>query len=124
MVMYHKCTKVNEFSYDGRLPLQDKQDYLKTYSLQKMGLCKEYSLGDIIIRHINHRLIYEMQNDISISYQDGYMIQDVTKTRIIPFSFYEVDYEEEYVLYQSTIDDIIHSLKDYKDYITYEFEKR
>ena len=43
------------------------------------------------------------------------------KVKVNPFAFYETDYEEEYTLYENTIDDVRINFKEFKNYGELEF---
>ena len=60
--------------------------------------------------------------DKNINYYSEYLIHEYLLENSEPFNFNKTNLEEEYILYENTINDIKIILKKYIDYITLEFE--
>ncbi len=61
----------------------------------------------ILIKSNENGLEYYKIIEKSIQHNNDYLFIEHVKVLIEPFSFYETDYEEEYKLYENTIDGII-----------------
>ncbi len=121
VIIYHECFQ-DDFIYNCQLSKDKKESYISKYGMELVGDVKEYSINHIKIKNIDGTLSFESHKDISSYYENKYLVQEVEKTNIMPFSFYETDCEEQYTLYQAITNNGIHSLKEYDDFITYEKE--
>tara|TARA_B100001094_G_scaffold139966_1_gene135310 strand:- start:141 stop:545 length:405 start_codon:yes stop_codon:yes gene_type:complete len=122
MFIYHKCIPINDFSYDEKLPLSMKDKYINQYNLIEKGIVKDYWIMNVYIQDINNHKEFRYYNDKSITYNNGYLLQEVDIKECIPFNFYKVDLEDTYILYSQTINDCEIFLKEYGKYITFEIQ--
>jgi len=112
---------VQDNFYNIRIKLTDKETYLKRYNLSYKDNYKIYHKNNILIKSNENGLEYYKIIEKSIQHNNDYLFIEHVKVLIEPFSFYETDYEEEYKLYENTIDGIIINFKEFKDYGELEF---
>lgn len=118
MFLFHYCIPINNYSFNEKIDISKKKQYIRKYSLYNKGVIKEYWINNIKIINDNLNII----NDKSIIYKDNFLIQEFTKQSIQNFQFYHSDTEYEYVLYESVLNNIIIRLKEFKNCMTLEFE--
>ena len=112
--------KDNNF-YDIKIKPKDKGKYLKQYNLSNVGLYKVYHKNNIQITSDNENPIFNKIIEKDIYVKEKYLYIEHEKVIVNPFSFYETDYEEEYTLYENTIDDVRINFKEFKNYGELEF---
>ena len=112
--------KENNF-YDIKIKSKDKEKYLKQYNLSNVGLHKVYHKNNIQITSDNENPIFNKIIEKDIYVKEKYLYIEHEKVIVNPFTFYETDYEEEYTLYENTIDDVIINFKEFKNYGELEF---
>ena len=112
---------INEELFDIKIDLSEKELIIKKYSLKDLGLHKTYYKNHIQIISDNEKPYFYKVLEKDIYVKDNYLFIEHEKELIEPFSFYETDYEEEYILYKNTIDDVIINLKEFKNYLELEF---
>ena len=107
--------------FNIRIKLTDKGIYLKRYNLSYKGNYKIYHKNNILIKSNENGLEYYKIIEKSIQHNNDYLFIEHEKVLNEPFSFYETDYEEEYALYENTIDGIIINFKEFKHYCELEY---
>ena len=112
--------KDNNF-YDIKIKLSDLDIYKKKFNLSNVGLHKVYHKNNIQITSDNENPIFNKIIEKDIYVKEKYLYIEHEKVKVNPFSFYETDYEEEYTLYENTIDDVIINFKEFKNYGELEF---
>ena len=115
------CIKINDNFYDIKLNLSNKDNNIKKFNLQNKGLNKIYYKNNICIESNNKNIKYFKKVDLNINYKKNYLYSEFNIEEINSFPFYETDYEEEYILFENTIDDVKIQLKEYKNYCELEF---
>lgn len=116
----------NDF-YNIKINLNLKEKFINLYNLKEKGLHKSYYKNNIQIISDNETPSFYKVFEKDIYVKDNYLFIEHEKVLIEPFSFYETDYEEEYKLYENTIDDVntindvIINFKEFKDYGELEF---
>ena len=115
------CKKINDNFYDIKLDLSNKDNNIKKFNLQNKGLNKIYYKNNICIESNNKNIKYFKKVDLNINYKNNYLYSEFNIEEINSFPFYETDYEEEYILFENTIDDVKIQLKEYKNYCELEF---
>ena len=115
------CKKINDNFYDIKLDLSKKDNNIKKFNLQNKGLNKIYYKNNICIESNNKNIKYFKKVDLNINYKKNYLYSEFNIEEINSFPFYETDYEEEYILFENTIDDVKIQLKEYKNYCELEF---
>jgi len=115
------CKKINDNFYDIKLDLSNKDNNIKKFNLQNKGLNKIYYKNNICIESNNKNIKYFKKVDLNINYKKNYLYSEFNIEEINSFPFYETDYEEEYILFENTIDDVKIQLKEYKNYCELEF---
>ena len=115
------CIKINDNFYDIKLDLSNKDNNIKKFNLQNKGLNKIYYKNNICIESNNKNIKYFKKVDLNINYKKNYLYSEFNIEEINSFPFYETDYEEEYILFENTIDDVKIQLKEYKNYCELEF---
>ena len=118
MFLFHYCIPINNYSFNEKIDISKKKQYIRKYSLYNKGVVKEYWMNNIRIVNDNINII----KDKSIIYKDNFLIQEFTKQSIHNFQFFNTDTEYEYVLYESVLNNIIIRLKEFKNFLTLEFE--
>ena len=112
--------KDNNF-YDIKIKPKDKEKYLKKFNLSNIGLHKVYHKNNIQIISDNENPIFNKILEKDIYVKEKYLYIEHEKVKVNPFAFYETDYEEEYTLYENTINDVIINFKEFKNYGELEF---
>ena len=112
--------KDNNF-YDIKIKLSDLDKYKNKFNLSNIGLHKVYHKNNIQITSDNENPIFNKIIEKDIYVKEKYLYIEHEKVIVNPFSFYETDYEEEYTLYENTIDDVIINFKEFKNYGELEF---
>ena len=112
--------KDNNF-YDIKIKLSDLDKYKNKFNLSNIGLHKVYHKNNIQITSDNEKPIFNKIIEKDIYVKEKYLYIEHEKVIVNPFTFYETDYEEEYTLYENTIDDVIINFKEFKNYGELEF---
>ena len=112
--------KDNNF-YDIKIKLSDLDKYKNKFNLSNIGLHKVYHKNNIQITSDNENPIFNKIIEKDIYVKEKYLYIEHEKVQVNPFTFYETDYEEEYTLYENTIDDVIINFKEFKNYGELEF---
>ena len=112
--------KDNNF-YDIKIKLSDLDKYKNKFNLSNIGLHKVYHKNNIQIISYNENPIFNKIIEKDIYVKEKYLYIEHEKVIVNPFAFYETDYEEEYTLYENTIDDVIINFKEFKNYGELEF---
>ena len=112
--------KDNNF-YDIKIKLSDLDKYKNKFNLSNIGLHKVYHKNNIQITSDNENPIFNKIIEKDIYVKEKYLYIEHEKIQVNPFSFYETDYEEEYILYENTINDVIIIFKEFKNYGELEF---
>ena len=112
--------KDNNF-YDIKIKLSDLDKYKNKFNLSNIGLHKVYHKNNIQITSDNEKPIFNKIIEKDIYVKEKYLYIEHEKVKVNPFAFYETDYEEEYTLYENTIDDIKINFKEFKNYGELEF---
>lgn len=124
MFSFHKCILLGENIYNEKIDLKSLETLIKRYSLTKEGVFKEYWINNVeIIKKIEDIISYNYVNDLSINYdkENSMIVREYNCEKCIGFVFYDVDSEEEYIKYNSVINNINVILKCYDKYLTLEF---
>ena len=112
--------KDNNF-YDIKIKPEDKNKYQKKFNLSKGIFHKVYHKNNIQITSDNEKPIFNKIIEKDIYVKEKYLYIEHEKVIVNPFTFYETDYEEEYTLYENTINDVIINFKEFKNYGELEF---
>ena len=120
MYIFHKCEPLDEKSYSEKIPLDQKEDYIKKYKLKDLGIVRDYWIQNVFIQSHKHKLSFTYINDISLHYNQGYLCQELSMKECSPFNFFNTDLEEEYHLYGRETDTYKIYVKVFKDYMTNE----
>ena len=107
--------------YDIRLPLSQKEVFLKKYSLDFKYREKKYYIKNVVITVNERGQFYNYEEDGEIFIKDDFIVREFTKKECPYFSFFKSDIEEEYDLYSN--DDSSLFLKVFKEYFTFEMFK-
>lgn len=107
--------------YDIRIPLSQKDIFLKKYSLNFKYREKKYYIKNVVvtINEVGHFYNYEEDGEISI--KDDFIVREFLVKECPYFSFFKSDIEEEYDLYSNEDSSIL--VKVFKDYFTFEMFK-
>lgn len=107
--------------YDLKIKLSDSETHKKKFKLGEGVYQKVYHKNNIEIISDNENMHFYKVIEKDIYVKENYLYIEYEKMKINPFPFYETDYEEEYTLYENTIDDVIIHFKEYKTYCELEF---
>lgn len=111
---------IKEF-YDIKINLSKKDYYINLYNLENKGLHKSFYKNNILIISNNKEINFYKIIEKEIFVEEKYLIIDFEKSIFNPFSFTEIDYSEEYELYENTINEVNIILKVFKNYCELEF---
>ena len=100
-----------------------KQLLIEKYNLINNSKIKEYWLKNVLITSDKVKNRFEYVIDINISYNkdNNYILHEYQTENCESFQFYEVDIEEEFILYTNKINDVEIILKEFVDYCTLTF---
>ena len=122
MYLFHYCKKINDFLYDEKIDKKHLQFIINKFKLQSKGDFKEYWDKNVKILANEGLLTYNYINDISVTFENNYLINEFESEKCIDYNFYKVDSEENYTLYENEIDSIKYILKFYETYLTFSYE--
>ena len=121
MFIYNHCTSMGNSCFNEKISIDKREEYIKKYKLKSKGDVKEYWVNNVCIMDINGKKTYNYIKDISINYVNNILVQEIASINCIPFNFYTVDIQEEYILYQTIKDGIDILVKEYDEYLTLEY---
>ena len=121
MFSIYFCKSLNNNFYDLKYNLSGLQNYVKKYNLKDKYLQKCYYKNNILIEADEKNIFFFKIIDKQISFKDNYLISEYDKINYDKFSFYNVDYEEEYQLYENNIKNVLIKCKKFKDYFEIQF---
>tara|TARA_B100001057_G_scaffold452122_1_gene495777 strand:+ start:114 stop:518 length:405 start_codon:yes stop_codon:yes gene_type:complete len=114
-----KEKKANIFNV--KKDLNELQKFIDLYNLESKGIHKSFFKNNCLV--ISNEFItktYKIKLKDSYS-KNNYLYIDFDKELINNFTFYDSDYEEEYILYENIIDSVIINVKVYPDYFELEY---
>lgn len=105
-----------------KINISHKEDIISKYKLKLEGNKKLYCINNVEIIYDKNELYFYKIYDKKIMKNKNLLIiyRDIIK--IPEFNFNKADYEEIYVEYKNTINNIIISCKEYNTYLTLSFE--
>ena len=107
--------------YDIRIPLSQKEVFLKKYSLDFKYREKKYYIKNVVVTVNERGQFYNYEEDGEIFIKDDFIVREFTEKECPYFSFFKSDIEEEYDVYSNDDSSIL--LKVFKDYFTFEMFK-
>lgn len=107
--------------YDIRIPLSQKDIFLKKYSLNFKYREKKYYIKNVVVTVNEGGQFYNYEEDGEICIKDDFIVREFTVKECPFFSFFKTDIEEEYDLYSNEDKSIF--LKVFKEYFTFEMFK-
>lgn len=122
MYKYYYCKYIKNNFYNNKININKLSYLIKKYDLKFISPIKEYWLNNIKIISDKNNINFYKIYDKNINYYNEYLIHEYLLENSEPFNFNKTHLEEEYILYENTINDIKIILKKYIDYITLEFE--
>jgi len=122
MYKYYYCKYIKNNFYNNKININKLSYLIKKYDLKFISPIKEYWLNNIKIISDKNNINFYKIYDKNINYYNEYLIHEYLLENSEPFNFNKTNLEEEYILYENTINDIKIILKKYIDYITLEFE--
>jgi ribosomal protein S17E len=122
MYKYYYCKHIKDNFYDIKININKLSYLIKKYDLEFNSSVKEYWMNNVKIVSDKNNINFYKICDKNIKYENEYLIQEYTSKVTEPFNFNETHLEDEYILYDNTINNIKIILKKYTDYITLEFE--
>jgi len=122
MYKYYYCNQIDDNFFNNKIALDKLPHLIKKYELKHLGPIKEYWINNVLIISNKKDIKFFKIIDKEIKYEKNYLIQEYISKNCSPFNFNNVHLEEEYILYENTLNNIKIILKKYEDYITLEFE--
>jgi len=122
MYKYYYCKYIKNNFYNNKININKLSYLIKKYDLKFISPIKEYWLNNIKIISDKNNINFYKIYDKNINYYNEYLIHEYLLENSEPFNFNKTNLEEEYILYENTINDIKIILKKYIDYITLEFK--
>ena len=122
MYKYYYCRQIDDNFFNNKISLDKLSHLIKKYELELLGTIKEYWINNVLIISNKKDIKFFKIIDKEIKYENNYLIQEYISKNCSPFNFNNVHLEEEYILYENTLNNIKIILKKYEDYITLEFE--
>ena len=121
MFSIYFCKSLNDNFYDLKYNLSELQSYIKKYNLKEKYSQKCYYKNNILIEATEENISFFKIIEKEIIFKDNYLISEYDKINYEKFSFYDVDYEEEYQLYENNIKNVLIKCKKFTDYFEIEF---
>lgn len=112
--------KNNNF-YNIKNNLNLKEKYINLYNLKNNGSYKSFYKNNILIVSNGRKTIFYRITEKEIITKDNYLIIKGEKESIVSFQINSPDYEEEYILYENTINNVLIQLRIYKTYFELEY---
>jgi hypothetical protein len=110
----------DEDIYDIRIPLSQKEKFLKKYSLNFKYREKKYYIKNVVIKVNENGQYYNYEEDFSVKINKDYIVREFTEKECPYFSFFKSDIEEEYDLYSNDEEYIF--LKEFENFFTFEIK--
>jgi hypothetical protein len=122
MYKYYYCKHINDKFYDSKININNLSSLIDKYNLELKKHIKEYWINNVQVISNKDNIEFYKISDKEIKYENNYIIQEYIIENCQPFNFNDVHSEEEYILYENTINNIKIILKKYTEYITLEFK--
>ena len=118
-IIYYCNGKLNDMSYDIKINKEGKDKLIHRYSLdRKEGDYKELWENNVCITLSKDKRNFQYVEDISYSFKENKLIQEVVFKECLPYNFYQVHQEDIYQLYEKSIGDVVVQLKEYDTHLT------
>ena len=115
------CEKIQNNIFNLKKDLSLKNKYLEQYNLLNKGLYKIYYKNNYIIKSSEELIKYFKIIEKNNYFEDNHLFLEYDTEEKEPFNFFDVDNEEEYILYENKIDEVNIQLKEFKNYCEIEF---
>ena len=122
MYKYYYCNQIDDNFFNNKIAFDELSHLIKKYELKLISQIKEYWINNVLIISNKKDIKFFKIIDKEIKYENNYLIQEYISKNCISFNFKNVHLEDEYILYENTLNNIKIILKKYEDYITLEFE--
>ena len=106
MYKYYYCKHIKDNFYDIKININKLSHLIKKYDLEFNSSVKEYWLNNIKIVSDKNNVNFYKIYDKNIKYENEYLIQEYTSKVTESFNFNETHLEDEYILYDNTINNI------------------
>ena len=124
MFNYYFCFKVDDEFYDNKLNISYLSKLIDKYDLKYINHIKEYWINNVQIISDKNNIIFNKIIDINIYHKNNYIKQEYNISNCDKFNFNESDLEDEYILYESIINNIKIKVKKYDNFITLIYESK
>ena len=125
MYNYYFCSKIDESEfYDHKLDISHLPNLINKYDLKYINHIKEYWINNVQIISDKNNVCFYKIIDKNIQYDKNYIIQEYEISNCKKFNFNQSQLEEEYNLYENTINDIKIKVKKYHNFITLMYESK
>jgi len=123
MYILHLCHLIDKENniYDEKISKDKLEELVKKFSLINKGSTREYCINNVLIIKTKESETYEYITDTDIIYKNDSIIRNCQIDECIPFSFFNVDIQEDYILYSGLFHGIKVLLKEFIHYLTLEF---
>ena len=115
------CEKIQNNIFNLKKDLSLKNKYLEQYNLLNKGLYKIYYKNNYIIKSSEELIKYFKIIEKDNYYEDNHLFLEYDTEEKESFNFFDVDNEEEYILYENKIDEVNIQFKEFKNYCEIEF---
>ena len=115
------CEKVKDNIFITKKDLTLKDNFLDKYNLIDKGFKKVYYKNNYCITSTNKNLQYFKVIEKDNYFENDYLYLEYDLKEKEQFNFFYVDYEEEYKLFENTIDNVKIQFKEFKNYCEIEF---
>ena len=115
------CEKIQTNIFNLKKDLSLKNKYLEQYKLLNKGLYKIYYKNNYIIKSSEELIKYFKIIEKNNYFEDNHLFLEYDTEEKESFNFFDVDNEEEYILYENKIDEVNIQLKEFKNYCEIEF---
>ena len=107
--------------YNIKTNLNEIDNIINKYNLTFINKIKIYHKNNIIIISDKNNIIFKKIIDKEIFKENNFIIYNFDSETIKPFSFYDSDFEEEFILYKNSIKNVDIELKIYNKHCELEF---
>ena len=113
--------KIDNNFYNIKINLNEIDYLINKYNLKFINKIKIYHKNNINIISDKNNIIFKKIIDKEIFKENNFIIYNFHSEIINPFSFYDCDFEEEFILYKNSDKNVDIQLKIYNEHCELEF---
>lgn len=121
MFSVYLCESLKDDFYNLKNNLSELNNYIQKFNLKEKNFEKVYYKNNIFIQASDKNLTFMKIIEKNIFYKDNFLFIEYEKFNKQSFNFFDVDYEEDYNVYENMINDVIVKCKIFNDYFELEF---